>query len=139
MRGVFPIGQTPVTPSGQLGLDCLQNEVRFCNRYKVHGLAWPQIASGWDTLSEPERLSGAEAILAAGKGRKTALVIGVQDKDGNIDQPVVYARHAARNGADAVISLPPPNSPAGQKSFCRRCRPFPSVCTMPYASRVVTS
>ena len=106
LRGVFPIGQTPVTSSDELDLECLQNEVRFCNRYKVHGFAWPQIASGWDTLSERERLDGAEAILAAGKGGRTALVIGVQDKDGNIEKSVAYAKHAARNGADAIISLP---------------------------------
>jgi dihydrodipicolinate synthase/N-acetylneuraminate lyase len=107
LRGVFPIGQTPVTPSDQLDLECLQNEVRFCNRYKVHGFAWPQIASGWDTLSEKERLDGAEAILSAGRGGRTALVIGVQDKEGSIDKSVAYAKHAARNGADAIISLPP--------------------------------
>lgn len=110
MRGVFPIGQTPVTPSDQLDLECLQNEVRFCNRYKVHGFAWPQIASGWNTLSEKERLDGAEAILVAGKGGKAALVIGVQDKDGNLDRSVAYAKHAARQGADAIISLPPANA-----------------------------
>ncbi len=107
MRGVFPIGQTPFTEADKLDLECLQNEVKFCNRYKVHGFAWPQIASGWTTLSERERLDGAEAILAAGKGGKTALVIGVQDKEGHIDRTIAYARHALKNGADAIISLPP--------------------------------
>jgi dihydrodipicolinate synthase/N-acetylneuraminate lyase len=107
LRGVFPIGQTPVTPSDELDLECLQNEVKFCNRYKVHGFAWPQIASGWDTLSEKERLAGAEAILAAGKGGQTSLVIGVQDKEGNIEKSVAYAKHAASHGADAIVSLPP--------------------------------
>ncbi len=107
LRGVFPIGQTPMTPADQLDLECLQNEVKFCNRYKVHGFAWPQIASGWNTLSEKERLDGAEAILAAGKGGKTSLVIGVQDRDGNIDKAIAYAKHAAKNGADAIVSLPP--------------------------------
>jgi 4-hydroxy-tetrahydrodipicolinate synthase len=107
LRGVFPIGQTPVTQADKLDLDCLQNEVKFCNKYKVHGFAWPQIASGWAALSEKERLDGAEAILAAGKGGKTSLVIGVQDKDGNIDKAIAYAKHAAKNGADAIISLPP--------------------------------
>ena len=107
MRGVFPIGQTPVTESDKLDLECLQSEVAFCNRYKVHGFAWPQIASGWTTLSEKERMDGVEAILAAGKGGKTALVIGVQDKAGKSIKPIAYARHAAKNGADAIISLPP--------------------------------
>jgi dihydrodipicolinate synthase/N-acetylneuraminate lyase len=107
MRGVFPIGQTPVTESDKLDLECLQNEVKFCNRFKVHGFAWPQIASGWTTLSEKERMDGVEAILAAGKGGKTALVIGVQDKEGKIDNSIAYAKHAAKTGADAIISLPP--------------------------------
>ena len=107
MRGVFPIGQTPVTESDKLDLECLQNEVKFCNRYKVHGFVWPQIASGWNTLSEKERMDGAEAILDAGKGGKTSLVIGVQDKEGKIGQSIAYAKHAARNGADAIVSLPP--------------------------------
>src|ERR1017187_6986256 len=107
LRGVFPIGQTPVTENDKLDLECLQNEVKFCNRYKVHGFAWPQIASGWTTLSEKERMDGVEAILAAGKGGKTALVIGVQDKEGKIDNSIAYAKHAAKTGADAIISLPP--------------------------------
>ena len=110
LRGVFPIGQTPVTPSGKLDLECLQNEVRMCNRYRVHGFVWPQIASGWTTLSESERLEGAEAILAAGKGGGTSLVIGVQDKSGSVEQAAAYARHAAKHGADAIISLPPENA-----------------------------
>jgi dihydrodipicolinate synthase/N-acetylneuraminate lyase len=107
MRGVFPIGQTPVTQSDKLDLECLQNEVKFCNRFKVHGFAWPQIASGWTTLSEQERMDGVEVILAAGKGGKTSLVIGVQDKEGKLDKSIAYAKHAAKNGADAIISLPP--------------------------------
>src|SRR5580658_5306762 len=107
MRGVFPIGQTPVTESDAIDLECLTNQVKFCNRYRVHGFGWPQIASGWTTLSDKERMDGAEAILAAGKGGQTAIVIGVQDKDGNIDKATAYAKHAAKNGADAIISLPP--------------------------------
>ena len=110
LRGVFPIGQTPFTPADKLDLDCLQNEVKFCNRYKVHGFAWPQIASGWTTLSEQERLDGAEAILSAGKGGKTVLVIGVQTQGTVLDKSIMFAKHAAKNGADAIVSLPPENA-----------------------------
>jgi 4-hydroxy-tetrahydrodipicolinate synthase len=107
MRGVFPIGQTPFTEADKLDLECLQNEVKFCNKYKVHGFAWPQIASNWNLLSEAERLEGTEAILAAGKGGKTSLVIGVQTLGTDVNKSIMFAKHAARNGADAVVSLPP--------------------------------
>lgn len=107
LRGVFPIGQTPFTPDDKLDLDLLQNEVKFCNRYKVHGFAWPQIASGWTSLSEKERLDGAEAILSAAKGGKAVMVIGVQTQGTVIEKSIMFAKHAEKNGADAIVSLPP--------------------------------
>jgi dihydrodipicolinate synthase/N-acetylneuraminate lyase len=110
LRGLFPIGQTPCTPDNKLDLDCLWAEVRFCNRGGVHGFAWPQIASGWAGLTRKERMDGAEAILAAGKGGKTALVIGVQTQGGDVNGAIEYARHAAQHGADAIVSLPPENA-----------------------------
>lgn len=112
LRGLFPIGQTPCTPDNKLDLDCLAAEVKFCNRGGVHGFVWPQIASGWAGLTKEERMDGAEAILAAGKGGKTALVIGVQTQGGGAEGAVEYAKHAARNGADAIISLPPEGADA---------------------------
>ena len=108
LRGLFPIGQTPFTADDKLDLESLAAQVTFCNRGAVHGFVWPQIASGWTTLSEPERLAGAEAILAAGKGGATALVVGVQSKSGDLQEVERYAKHAATNGADAIVSLPPP-------------------------------
>jgi 4-hydroxy-tetrahydrodipicolinate synthase len=105
LRGVFPIAETPFTPDNKLDLDGLAAEVAFCNKGSVHGLIWPQLASGWSTMTEPERLAGAEAILTAGKGGATTLVIGVQGPD--IATVTRYAEHAAKHGADAIISLPP--------------------------------
>ena len=106
-RGLFPIAQTPFTADDKLDLDCLGAEVQFCNRAGIPGLLWPQGSSGWTTLSEKERLNGAEALLAAGKGGKTALIIGVQALDGDVNTAVRYAKHAARHGADGLVSLPP--------------------------------
>src|ERR1700689_5312517 len=74
LRGLFPIASTPFTQDDKLDFDCLNAEVSFCNRGGVPGLIWPQIASGWSTLSSSERFAGAESILATGKGGKTALV-----------------------------------------------------------------
>ena len=107
LSGLFPIGETPFTADDKLDLECLAEEVKFCDRGGVSGFVWPQIASGWSNLSEQERLSGAEALLAAGKGGKTALVIGVQSIGADIATSTRYAKHAASHGADAIISLPP--------------------------------
>ena len=106
-RGLFPIASTPFTQDNKLDFDCLNAEVSFCNRGGIPGLIWPQIASGWSTLSSSERFAGAESMLFAGKGGKTAIVIGVQTQDNDLPGAIAYAKHAAKNGADAICSLPP--------------------------------
>lgn len=105
LRGIFPIAQTPFTESNQLDLDALAEEVKFVDRGRVHGFVWPQIASEWSTLTERERLDGAEAILSVGKRLRPAIVIGVQGPD--LATAVRFAQHAEKLGADAIISLPP--------------------------------
>jgi len=107
LRGLFPIAASPFTPDNKLDLDCLNNEVKFCNRGGVPGLIWPQIASGWTTLTSAERFAGAESMIAAGKGGKTSIVIGVQTQGNDLPGAVAYAKHAAKSGADAICSLPP--------------------------------
>jgi dihydrodipicolinate synthase/N-acetylneuraminate lyase len=105
LGGLFPIAFSPFTPDNKLDLDGLANQVKFCNRGGVHGLIWPQLASAWSTLSDSERMEGTEALLTAGKGGRTAIVIGVQSPD-----PAAitrYSKLATRLGADAIISLPP--------------------------------
>ena len=107
LRGIFPIAWSPCTPDNVLDLDAMAAQTAFCNRGNVAGLAWPQNASGWMALSEKERLAGAEAMLSAGKGGKTSLMIGVQSIGADIPTSVRFAKHAAAHGADAIISLPP--------------------------------
>lgn len=105
LRGIFVIAQTPFTDSNKLDLDALAAEVKFVDRGRVHGFVWPQMASEWATLTEQERLDGAEAILSTGKKLRPALVVGVQSP--NIATSLKYAKHAEKHGADALMSLPP--------------------------------
>lgn len=105
LRGIFPITESPFTDSGRLDLDDLVKQLHFIDRGGVHGFVWPQLASEWSTLTEAERLEGAEAVLSAGKKLRPAIVIGVQGPD--VAAAMRYARHAAKLGADALISLPP--------------------------------
>src|SRR5947209_5049495 len=109
LRGIFPIAQTPFTSSDKLDLESLAEQVRFIHRGRVHGFVWPQNASEWETLTESERLEGAEAIAATGTKLSPAIVIGVQAAD--VATAVRYAKHAQKVGADAIISLPPANQP----------------------------
>jgi 4-hydroxy-tetrahydrodipicolinate synthase len=105
LTGIFPIAQTPFTASGKLDLDSLVEELRFIDRGGVHGFVWPQLASEWDTLTEDERLAGAEALGSAARKLRAALVLGVQGP--SAAAAMNYAKHAEKVGADAVISLPP--------------------------------
>lgn len=105
LRGIFPIAQSPFTDSDKLDIDSLVEQLRFLHRGRVHGFVWPQLASEWSTLSESERMEGAEALGSAARKLRPALVLGVQAP--TTEAAVRYARHAKKVGADAIISLPP--------------------------------
>lgn len=105
LRGIFPIAQTPFTDSDKLDVDALVEQLRFIDRGRVHGFVWPQLASEWSTLTESERLEGAEALGSTAKKLRPALVLGVQAP--STEAAIRYAKHAKKVGADAIISLPP--------------------------------
>ena len=113
LAGVFPIGFTPVNAQNEIDYEGLAAQIQFCRRGGVHGLAWPQIASGWTTLSEEERMRGAEAMLSAAHGGSTAIVIGVQSRTADFAETERYAKHAEKNGADAIICIAPPGVAPG--------------------------
>ena len=105
LRGIFPIMQTPFTSAGQLDLPVLAKQVRFLDGCGVHGMVWPQLASEYAALTQEERLAGAEAIAAASRGLRPAVVIGVQSD--TTAQAIEYTRHASRLSVDGIIALPP--------------------------------
>jgi len=109
LRGLFPIVETPFTENNVLDTDTLAAEIRFINRARVPGMIWPVFASSWSTLSDGERIEGAETILAAGKGGNAAIAIAVQNTAWDTATSVRYAAHAAAHGADAIVSIPPNN------------------------------
>jgi len=109
LRGLYPILETPFTPDDKLDTAALAAEVAFINRGRVAGMIWPVFASSWSSLSDAERIEGAETILAAGKGGKSAMAIAVQSTAWDTPTSVRYAKHAAAHGADAIVSMPPNN------------------------------
>lgn len=103
--GIFPIMTTPYLEDGGVDMATLAKETRFLDRTGAHGIVWPQLASEYALLTFEERIRGAEAIVAASKGLRPKVVIGVQAED--TATAVAYAKHAQKLGPDAIIALPP--------------------------------
>jgi 4-hydroxy-tetrahydrodipicolinate synthase len=105
LRGAFIILNTPFTKSGAVDWDDLANEVAFVDRGGCQGIVWPQGSSSVATLTRDERLHGMELLASSVKGKKVALVLGVQGKDGA--EMLDYAKRAEALGTDAMIAMPP--------------------------------
>ena len=119
MRGIFIIMATPYTEDKALDYEDLANEVAFLERCGVHGMVWPQLASEYYKLSTEERMRGMEVVARAARGRRPALVLGVQGP--NADAALAYVKHAEKLGPDALIAIPPTEaqSIAGFKDYYR--------------------
>ena len=105
LRGIFVIVATPYTESKAVDYEDLAREVEWQNRCGAHGIVWPQMASEYNRLSMEERLRGFEVIADAAKGKRAAVVFGVQGPDTNA--ALNYLRHAEKLSPDALIAIPP--------------------------------
>ncbi len=105
LRGVFPIMSTPYTEANAVDFEDLAHEVEFLDRAGAHGMVWPQLASEYWTLSREERMQGMEVLARAAKGKRPALILGVQAPD--TETALGYARHAESLTPDGIIAMPP--------------------------------
>lgn len=105
LRGAFPIMATPYTESKAIDYEDLAGEVDFMAACGVQGMVWPQSASEYTQLTKNERMKGMEVLAKAAKGKKPALILGVQGA--NTEEMLEYARHAESLEPDAVIAIPP--------------------------------
>jgi 4-hydroxy-tetrahydrodipicolinate synthase len=105
LRGAFMILHTPFTADGVVDWEDLAREVEFVDRAGSQGIVWPQGSSGVATLTKDERLRGMEVLAKAVRGRKVALVLGVQGRDSA--EMLEYAARAEALAPDAVIAMPP--------------------------------
>jgi 4-hydroxy-tetrahydrodipicolinate synthase len=105
MRGAFMILHTPFSASGRVDWDDLAREALFVDRAGSHGVVWPQGSSGVANLTKAERLHGMELLAGTLRGKRTALVLGVQGRD--TGEMLEYARRAEALAPDAMIAMPP--------------------------------
>ncbi|MBI4873504.1 MAG: dihydrodipicolinate synthase family protein [Acidobacteria bacterium] len=105
IRGVFPIMATPFNEAKEVDFDDLVKEAGFLDRCGVHGMVWPQLASEYWLLKKEERMRGMELLARAMKGRRPALILGVQGP--NTEAMLEYARRAEELEPDGMIAIPP--------------------------------
>jgi dihydrodipicolinate synthase/N-acetylneuraminate lyase len=105
LRGVFIILTTPFTATGEVDWQDLAGEALFCERCGVQGVVWPQGSSNVKSLSDAERLEGMRVLATATRGKRIALVLGVQGP--NTREMLDYVRQAEALEPDALIAMPP--------------------------------
>jgi dihydrodipicolinate synthase/N-acetylneuraminate lyase len=103
-RGVYSIPVTPFDAGGEVDEDALRRCVAFCLEAGAHGLVAPVNASEFIALSDDERKRVAEIVVETAAHR-VPVVVGVSGT--SAQHAALFARHARRIGADAVIAMPP--------------------------------
>ena len=103
LRGIFIILATPYADNKAIDYEDLATEVDFMDRCGVQGMVWPQMASEYMRLTREERFHGMEVLAKAAKGKRPALVLGVQGA--NIEAALEFARRAEALEPDALIAI----------------------------------
>jgi 4-hydroxy-tetrahydrodipicolinate synthase len=103
-RGVFAIPPTPFDDRDNIDEVSLQRCVDFCIEAGAHGLVMGVNASEAIALTDEERCRAAAIVIDQTAGR-IPIIIGVSGVSTASSE--LFARHAARAGADAVMAMPP--------------------------------
>lgn len=109
MQGVFPILITPFDEESQIDEDSLRRLVEFNLDAGVHGLG---VALGSEVfkLSEAERERVTRIVVDQVRGR---VPVVINTGAAGTDLAVYYSRTAERNGANALMIMPPAFMPTG--------------------------
>ena len=109
MRGVFPILVTPFDERSLVDEESLRSLVEFNLAAGVHGLG---VALGSEIfkLSEAERDQVTRIVVGQVRGR---VPVVINTGAAGTDLAVYYSQVAERNGADALMIIPPSFMPAG--------------------------
>ncbi len=104
LGGVIPIPVTTFHNDGRLDTDGLASQVRFSVESGAHGVLYPGVVSEFYTLTDEERRTAVETVVAAADGRVPA-VVGVTGA--STASAMAFAEHARSVGADAVMTMVP--------------------------------
>lgn len=127
MRGVFPILITPFDEQSRIDEESLRRLVEFNLQAGVHGLG---VALGSEVfkLSEAEREQVTRIVVDQVGGRAPVVI---NTGAAGTDLAVEYSRTAERNGADALMIIPPSFMPAGPEEIRDYYRAISDAVALP--------
>jgi dihydrodipicolinate synthase/N-acetylneuraminate lyase len=127
MRGVFPILVTPFEDDGRIDEPSLRALVDFNLEAGVHGLG---VALGSEIfkLSEAEREQVTRIVAGQVRGRVPVVINTGAEGTG---LAMHYSQAAVRNGADALMVMPPTFVPAGPDEVCAYYRAISDAVNIP--------
>ncbi|GAA1708628.1 dihydrodipicolinate synthase family protein [Fodinicola feengrottensis] len=106
VRGVSPVLEVPFTQDGAIDVAGFGRVVRHVLGTGVSSVMFPGFASEYHKLSEPERATLTEVLLAQTRHNKgVAAIVAVQDHATRL--AVQRAQRAVEAGADLINLLPP--------------------------------
>jgi 4-hydroxy-tetrahydrodipicolinate synthase len=103
LKGTFVVMVTPFDSAGRVDFAASPRCVDWWIEQGVHGVLPLGSTGEFASLSEPERLDVAQAVVEAVKGR-IPVVVGTSAE--TTVKAVEYAKHAAAIGADGIMVLP---------------------------------
>jgi dihydrodipicolinate synthase/N-acetylneuraminate lyase len=127
MQGVFPILITPFDEHSQIDEDSLRRLVEFDLDAGVHGLG---VALGSEVfkLSEAERERVTRIVVDQVRGR---VPVVINTGAAGTDLAVYYSRTAERNGANALMIMPPAFMPTGPDEVREYFRAISGAVSLP--------
>ena len=107
MEGLYPILAMPFDQSGNIDLEDLENEVEYGIKKGVDGIG---LAFGSEIikLTDSERNTVTKTIVNQAKNR---VPIVINTGANSTFAAIQYSKQAEKNGADAIMCLPPPGLP----------------------------
>ena len=117
LNGIIPILLTPFEDNGSIDKSSLFNEVEFCIDAGVDGIG---VALGSEIfkLNETERIEILDIVIQAVKDR---LPVVINTGAASNKLAIEYSKQAEKQGAYAVMVMPPSFMPVGQEEIFEYC------------------
>ena len=118
LAGVLPVFQTPFNDDETIDADTLEKEINWLYDSGADGIVMAMVSEIL-RLSTDERKTLAElaCCFGGGQGGRGAVIISVGAESARLAEQ--FATHAADNGADAVMAIPPVSIAATEPELMR--------------------